>query len=71
VRFFSPPDSSYEAVKEWLTSAGIPPVTISRSMNKQWVQFDAPAGKVEDLLMADYHIYEHTDSGAQNVACEE
>lgn len=40
-------------------------------MNKQWVQFDAPVDKVEDLLLADYHIYEHTDSGAQNVACEE
>ena len=37
----------------------------------QWVQFDATAAEVEDLLYTKYHVYKHRDTGTQNVACDE
>lgn len=69
--FFAPSNVSVAAVRDWLVVAGIPAPDINLSMNKQWVQFDVPIRQAEDLLAADYHIYEHEDSGAQTVACEE
>ncbi|KAI5928203.1 peptidase S8/S53 domain-containing protein [Camillea tinctor] len=71
VDFFAPPQTSVAAIKEWLVNAGIPSHAISQSTNKQWIQFDAPVSQVEDLLMADYHVWEHLDTGVKNIACEE
>ncbi|XXG96353.1 hypothetical protein Hte_002635 [Hypoxylon texense] len=71
VKFFAPAEASFNAVKAWLVEAGISSDAISQSINKQWVQFDAPVSKVEDLLMADYHVWEHLDTGVKNVACDE
>ncbi|OTB14731.1 hypothetical protein K445DRAFT_62316 [Daldinia sp. EC12] len=71
VKFFEPAETGIKAVKDWLVEAGIPSSTISQSGNKQWIQFDAPVSKVEDLLMADYHVWEHVDTGARNIACDE
>ncbi|KAI1858042.1 uncharacterized protein JN550_012935 [Neoarthrinium moseri] len=71
IDLFAPLEDSFDAVKSWLVKSGIPASRISKSLNRQWVQFDAPVGHVEDLIMADYHIYEHSDSGVQSIACEE
>ncbi|KAI0854023.1 protease S8 tripeptidyl peptidase I [Daldinia vernicosa] len=71
VNFFEPSEASIKAVEDWLIKAGIPSNTISQSSNKQWVQFDAPVNKVEDLLLADYYVWEHVDTGAKNIACDE
>ncbi|KAK8095052.1 hypothetical protein PG997_001737 [Apiospora hydei] len=68
---FAPSDASVAAVKGWLVGAGIPASAIGRSLNRQWIQFDVPVRQAGDLLAADYHVYEHEDSGAQTVACEE
>ncbi|KAI2632647.1 putative alkaline serine protease AorO [Hypomontagnella submonticulosa] len=71
VKFFEPATTSFNAVKDWLVEAGIPSNTISQSSNRQWVQFDAPVNQVEDLLMTDYDVWEHMDTGVKNIACEE
>ncbi|KAI0401512.1 peptidase S8/S53 domain-containing protein [Xylaria palmicola] len=71
VDLFAPHDSSIEAVKTWLVGAGIEPHTISQSTNKQWIQFDAPVDKVEDLLVTDYHVWEHQMTGAKDIGCDE
>ncbi|KAI2616243.1 subtilisin-like protein [Hypoxylon sp. NC1633] len=71
VKFFAPPETSFDAVKQWLVEAGIPSQNISQSSNKQWVQFDASVSQVEDILMAEYHVWEHEDTGTKNVACDE
>ncbi|KAI0550421.1 peptidase S8/S53 domain-containing protein [Xylaria curta] len=71
VDFFAPPDSSVQAVKDWLLEAGIEPHTISQSANKQWIQFDAAVNQVEDLLMASYHVWEHKVTGAKDIGCDE
>ncbi|KAI6091726.1 subtilisin-like protein [Hypoxylon rubiginosum] len=71
VEFFAPAEASFNAIKYWLVEAGISSDAISQSSNKQWLQFDAPVSKVEDLLMADYHVWEHLDTGVKNLACDE
>ncbi|TRX89818.1 hypothetical protein FHL15_009251 [Xylaria flabelliformis] len=71
VDFFAPPDSSVQAVKDWLLAAGIEPHEISQSANKQWIQFDAAVDQVEDLLMASYHVWEHKVTGAKDIGCDE
>ncbi|KAJ8127015.1 hypothetical protein O1611_g6625 [Lasiodiplodia mahajangana] len=71
VDLFAPLESSVQAVKDWLVEAGVKAHTISQSANKQWVQFDAPVDQVEDLLMTDYHVWEHKMTGTKDIGCEE
>ena len=67
---FAPSNSSIATVKDWLIGAGIAAADIGQSLNKQWIQLDVQVRQAEAFLAADYHIYEHEDSGAQTVACE-
>ncbi|KAK8077055.1 Tripeptidyl-peptidase sed1 [Apiospora saccharicola] len=71
VDLFAPPNATFAAVRDWLIGAKIAVADIGQSSNKQWVQFDLPVRRAEELLAADYHIYEHEDNGVQTVACEE
>ena len=50
VDIFAPSRESIDAVHDWLSSSGVSSERISQSANKQWIQFDADAGKVERLL---------------------
>jgi tripeptidyl-peptidase-1 len=68
---FSPSENTVEAVKAWLIKSGIPEETISLSMNKGWIQFDASTQDVEGLLGAKYHYYEHSDSERKHIGCDE
>lgn len=56
---------------EWLVSGGIAAERLSLSANKQWVQFDAHAHEVEDIMFADFYIFEHETTGTKNVAVDE
>lgn len=38
---------------------------------KQWLQFDAPAHELEELLLTKYHIFENLATGVQNIACSQ
>jgi hypothetical protein len=40
-------------------------------LSRQWLQFDAPVGEVEELLLTKYHVFEHTETGARNIACSQ
>ena len=68
---FAPSDESVEAVRAWLVSAGIPVDSISQSVNKQWMQFDAHVEDAERLLKTKYNVWEHQPTGKMNVACDE
>lgn len=65
---FAPAKHSVDGVREWLESAGISGERISQSVNKQWIQFDAAAEELEDLLHTEYYIYDHAHSGKSHVA---
>ncbi|KAI0166013.1 subtilisin-like protein [Xylariaceae sp. FL1272] len=69
IDFFAPAKSTIDAVYDWLTEAGISKDRISLSVNKQWIQFDAKTGEVEELIYADYYIWEHSD-GSSDMSTE-
>ncbi|KAI0505318.1 peptidase S8/S53 domain-containing protein [Xylaria bambusicola] len=71
VDFFAPLESSVQVVKNWLIEAGVEEYTISQSANKQWIQFDAPVNQIEDLLMTNYHVWEHKLTGTKDIGCDE
>lgn len=66
---FAPAAESVDAVRHWLTSAGVDARRITQSTNKQWLQFVASVEEAERLLFADYHLYEHLESGLKTVVC--
>lgn len=56
---------------DWLMSSGISGERLSLSANKQWIQFDAQAHEVEEIMVADFYIFEHAVTGTKNVAVDE
>ncbi|KAK0724431.1 peptidase S8/S53 domain-containing protein [Lasiosphaeris hirsuta] len=58
ISMFAPSDEAIDAVRAWLVGAGFAADSISLSANKQWVQFDARAADVEDLLATDFFEYQ-------------
>ncbi|KAE8419834.1 peptidase S8/S53 domain-containing protein [Aspergillus pseudocaelatus] len=68
---FAPSQESIDSVRSWLESAGIAPDRISQSTNKQWLQFDAGADEVEQLLKTEFYRYSHVGTGRSHVACRE
>ncbi|TVY25147.1 Tripeptidyl-peptidase sed1 [Lachnellula hyalina] len=69
VDFFAPQQSTTDAVTEWLVSSGISPDRFALSVNKQWIQFDATAAEVEELLFAEYYVWDHL-SGSHDISSE-
>lgn len=70
VEFFAPESSTTDVVMDWLVNAGISADRIGLSFNKQWIQFDATVTEVEELLIADFFVWEHV-SGTQDISSEE
>jgi tripeptidyl-peptidase-1 len=67
---FAPSQTTVDAVRDWLISAGIAAERISQSVNKQWMQFDASTIELESLLNTEYHVYEHSATGKTTLACD-
>ena len=68
---FAPSSYTTDSVRAWLNSAGIEPHRISQSTNKQWLQFNAETAEIERLIRAEYHHYEHLQTGKTNIGCDE
>ncbi|KAJ4390838.1 hypothetical protein N0V93_004437 [Gnomoniopsis smithogilvyi] len=68
---FAPSQESVDAVLNWLMSSGISADRLSLSANKQWIQFDAEAHEVEEIMVADFYVFEHSVTGTKNVAVDE
>ncbi|ROW03279.1 hypothetical protein VSDG_01502 [Cytospora chrysosperma] len=69
IDFFAPEQSSVDVVVDWLVSSGISRDRIGQSVNKQWIQLDASTYEAEDLLFAEFYIWESAD-GSQDLATE-
>ncbi|KAK3071726.1 hypothetical protein LTR53_008121 [Teratosphaeriaceae sp. CCFEE 6253] len=67
---FAPSDETVDAVKLWLTSAGIHGPRIKQSQSLSWLEFNATVDEAEELLKTKYHVYEH-ETGQPHVACDE
>ncbi|KUJ15936.1 alkaline serine protease [Mollisia scopiformis] len=70
VDFFAPEESTIDAVTAWLAESGIGSDRFALSVNKQWIQFDATTGEAEDLLIAEFFVWEHV-SGTNDISTEE
>ncbi|KAK3647834.1 Tripeptidyl-peptidase sed1 [Elasticomyces elasticus] len=68
---FAPSANAVATVKAWLHTAGVEADRVSQSVNKQWLQFDAKTSEAEELLKAQYHFYEHGQTGKSSIACDE
>lgn len=70
IDFFAPHQSSKDAVVDWLIDSGIAADRIGQSANKQWIQFDATVTEAENLLFAEFYVWEHS-SGSSDISAEE
>jgi tripeptidyl-peptidase-1 len=68
---FSPSSNSIEAIREWLIGSGISEDRINHSLGYDWIHFDATVKEAEELLQAEYHLFDHGLELRSTVACDE
>lgn len=66
---FSPTPEAVASVREWLNSSGIP--NHRHEIAPSSIRFDASLDEVKSLLKADYHVWEHIETGSSSVSCDE
>lgn len=70
VNHFAPSTETVEAVVDWLMQNGIDRSRQRLSTSKSWLQVNMTVAEVEELLKAEYHVYED-DDGAERVGCSQ
>lgn len=65
---FAPRKETIEAVTQWLSEAGISRDRLRLSASKGWIQLNATAAEVEELLQTEYHVFTHP-SGDEQIGC--
>ncbi|KAF8883763.1 Pro-kumamolisin, activation domain-containing protein [Gymnopilus junonius] len=66
---FAPSKESVDAVTDWLVSSGISRDRLRLTSNRGWIHVNATTAEIEDLLKAEYHIYTHVETGAEQLGC--
>lgn len=64
---FAPSMETVDAVLSWLAENGFKPERVRVSGNGGWVEVDAMAREVEELLGAEYSVYKHGPSGREHI----
>lgn len=64
-------DESIDAVREWLQAAGISDERMKLSQGSNWLSFHATVGEAESLLKTKYYTFEHAETGAPHIACQD
>ena len=57
-------------VKNWLSGSGISESRVSQSHDLQWLEFNATVNELESLLLAEYWLYEHNETGKVTLGCD-
>ncbi|KAF8880770.1 peptidase S8/S53 domain-containing protein [Infundibulicybe gibba] len=65
---FAPSTEALAAVRAWLGASGLAPTRVRVSPTKGWIEVNTTTEEAENLLKAEYHVYEH-GSGKQHIAC--
>ncbi|KAJ4467466.1 subtilisin-like protein [Lentinula edodes] len=63
--FAAPTTETVQAVTEWLTSFNITSTPITPAGD--WIKFDVPVSTANQLLQAEFSIFNHTESGQTSV----
>jgi len=69
--FFRPSSDSIGSVRDWLHASGIDIDRHEVSPGRGWLKFEATVEELESLLSTEYHVYEHADSEALHIGCDE
>lgn len=64
---FEPSKETIDSVMEWLGGFGFARERLSLTRNKGWLTVNATASEIEELLNTEYHIYTHTETGAEQI----
>lgn len=67
---FAPSQKTVQSVQNWLTEFGIDAERLTHSDNRGWIAFDATVEEADSLLAAEFHNFEHEESGALVPACD-
>jgi tripeptidyl-peptidase-1 len=66
---FAPSTESIETVRSWLIESGVEPHRMKLSPTKGWLEVASTVEEAENLLLAEYHVYDH-QTGTKHIACE-
>ncbi|KAG1738203.1 subtilisin-like protein, partial [Suillus lakei] len=66
---FAPSTESIETVRSWLFENGVEPHRMKLSPTKGWLEVASTVEEAENLLLAEYHVYDH-ETGTKHIACE-
>ena len=69
--FFSPNPTTVNSVREWLSQSGIDSARHKLASSRGSIEFSADISEVEALLGTQYDIWEHSETGAVTVSCDE
>jgi tripeptidyl-peptidase-1 len=64
---FAPSTESIETVHAWLIESGVEPHRVELSPTKGWLEVTSTVEEAENLLAAEYHIYNHEETGKKHV----
>lgn len=68
IDLFSPSDETVAAVRSWLTDFGLHRDRLRLSSGQGWIEFNATAAEVEELLNTEYHVYTHPETGVEQIS---
>ncbi|KAG1727654.1 peptidase S8/S53 domain-containing protein [Suillus paluster] len=66
---FAPSTESIETVRTWLIESGVEPHRVKISPTKGWLEVASTVEEAENLLLAEYHVYNH-ETGTKHIACD-
>ncbi|KAG2122346.1 subtilisin-like protein [Suillus clintonianus] len=66
---FAPSTESIETVRSWLIESGVEPHRVKLSPTKGWLEVASTVEEAENLLLAEYHVYDH-ETGTKHIACD-
>lgn len=68
VETFAPSAETVGRVVEWLTGSGFERSRLKVSGSKGWIAVNATVEEAEALLDAEYHVYTHPETGAEQIS---
>ena len=68
---FRPSSESIGSVRDWLHASGIDTERHELSPGRGWLKFEATVEELESLLATEYHVYEHPETEALHLGCDE
>jgi tripeptidyl-peptidase-1 len=68
---FVPAQETVQAVREWLSLSGIATHRHTITVGRGQILFKASVDEIESLLGTQYDIWEHDETGALSIACDE